>query len=272
MKGDLNVVGKVTGINISDVTESALYLDESATISGRFSFGNISIDNVDVAGTFGGIHPSEVVTTDREEMVYGRKRFVKTRFEAEHKENIHVSKLLNRINTDDMLTVDGDQNITANYIFNDTAVVMGNMTVTDTINGEVFSRLVEDTVMINRSGTSVSARKLFNKMHILGDLNMRVNFTVNAVDVSELLKIGIHLNLDRFNSEVTFASDVTFRSNVTVGGTVNGLNLSDVVFTDVDSVIVASKVIIGDVRSTASIHVNGKINNINLKSKFDLNH
>lgn len=140
-----------------------------------------------------------------------------------------------------------------------------NFTAHGDINNQNLNQVVSDTVMINTPGTVIQARKVFKNLSTVGDLRMADNATVNGIDVSELLYIGVQLAAGQLEN-VTFTSNVTFMSNVTVTGPVNGVNLSEVVFTDVPAVITAAQSIVGDL-TAKNVDVNNSINGYNANSE-----
>ena len=263
---NLNIEASLNGINFSHLIGEAIFLNESFTIGVNLHFRDVSTRKLQVSGSLDGVRPADLVTIYKNESIYGKKSLSNATFSAMKMQNVEVDQLLNGVDIRRFLTTWTHQKVTSDYLFGADLSVVGEVNITGVVNGHVFSDVVEDTVMVGSSASEISGEKAFSKLKVEDNLHMVVNATVNEVDVSEMVELGTSSSY--FRRDITFASGVEFSSPVVVGGTgVNGVDITDVVFTYLASTINGQVLIKGNTQCN-DVRVYGKVNNMVISGKL----
>lgn len=266
VNNNIDVSGTVNNFDVSELNNTALFINRDAVIPGAFTFNyNVSISaDVTVDRNINGISLDDVVTIDKPQNITGRKTFQKMVFASATNKKVSVGKHVNGIDVQDIMLLDKTQSVSAVHSYLGQVDIKADLEVSGFVNNIKIIDIAADTLMKNKDDV-VTAYKTLSKAHINGDLQMAKMKTVNDVDVSEMKKNGIFLNADDFfNETVTFHGNVTFRSDVSLGGNLNDKNVTNFVFTDQPSTITAPMTFKENVTFNQPLTVHGNINNLNI--------
>ena len=208
----VHVSGFIDNVNITDLNENAVRLTSNQTLTGHFTFENLTKfdGNVVVKGLVNGVNISDVMTKSGRQLVTGYKQFQELVVDGDvaisgTADGVDLSEFSkSRVTLSTNQVVEGIKRFTSNI------TVLGNIDFTDnaTVNGVDLS---EELVLTDKPST-VSGKKVFTR-NVMVLNNMNVSGLVNGVDLRALdrdaLKVSGDRNLTGFN---------VFRENFTVLG------------------------------------------------------
>ncbi|CAL1276965.1 unnamed protein product [Larinioides sclopetarius] len=264
VQGDLNISGKLNDI---DVSEEVVTLSGTHNITGRKSFQNGVIARNVLTSLLDGVDINELynraLTKSGDQTIYGTKTFSGGLVTND----ITLHGLLNGYNiaelADTIVRVDRPAHITGSKTFLEDVHVQGSLSVGGMVNGlkipdellltdvsqtvtgqkkftgvvTAHTVFVEGTVddlvipedIVTLSGDEEISSILYFTKGINVGSNIIVHGLVDGVDIAELARQALKVNETHTFKDAIFYGPVTITDSLHVGGTVNGINLDEIV-------------------------------------------
>ncbi|XP_071797837.1 uncharacterized protein [Asterias amurensis] len=275
ISGNLNLVNDT--IDGYQLSEDLIKLDDVSSIEGNKIFEEFVLINgdleLDVDVNISGVDLLELNRTVIK--LFGVQTIdgsVAIRDDVTMKDNLYIDKLLNGLDVSvDVVTLTGNQNITAEIEFESLTVLSNiqtvNLNVSDEMNSVNIDELYSSAVMSVGSVESILSSIAFDQL-IVND-QLVVSDTIDQVNVQHLEKYVVTLSGDQtILGSLEFSTGVEFSQNLTVNGNVSGIDfdffITSVVLKDTDGLIFGLKTFSGNMSVDGNVPVDKFINGVNL--------
>ncbi|XP_071507746.1 uncharacterized protein [Diadema antillarum] len=265
----------ISNVNLPYIDSVALRSTGDQTMTGQVTFNaDLTVGTaVTVSGLIGGISvPANVMDKSSTQTVDGSKTFdANVNFHA----NVDVDGTVNGLdlNTDVVLTsrtatVAGTKTFSQDITLSTPLAVASGKTV-DTVDVSEFSSLV---LSVSEGGSITGDVDFSSPLTINGNVVID-NDEINGVDFVAAYDDAVFVDTTQtITASKTFLNDVEASGNIDVTGTVNGVDISEQLFTlSTDQTVTTNITVIeGKVTANQDIIVEGEVNNIDLSEEVVL--
>ena len=270
VSGNITVGNNTNGRKLFNEYRDSLFANRDENISSEVVFNKqVKFESLTIADKINNISTNGLVSTSKQSNITGQKIFEDLRLtKTDVLQNLEVVGKVDGVNTNNLVLLHKDQEIQAKYTF------LGNTTFLKDykglINGMNIGAIASDTLLKNQDAI-VKVHKNFSEVIVKGDLDMADEKTINDVDISNLTANGIYLDARNKFGDVIFTGNVTFQDSISLGsGSLNGLQLDEIVFTDQVNTFQKPFTFYQNVTCQEDITVDGTVNNFNLSGKWTL--
>ncbi|XP_065071330.1 uncharacterized protein LOC135696002 isoform X2 [Rhopilema esculentum] len=261
-------VGKINGVNLTDVEQRAWSKSKAQVITGRNVFVNDVkiLKDVSVTGKVNGIRiPEDVMTTHYDQRVTGKKMFTQP---------VRILGNLQTVNStinglripEDLVLRSSNQRIEGKKIFKGTMTFQNSVEVKGAVNGKDLSEFSKQVVTLSTDQVINGSKRFTNGFSVGGNLN--VAGLVDGVNLTELDLDAVRMDKqETIKGKKRVFGSVTVNGNVETHSTTNGYRLQDDIMTTSTDQIINVKKTFNNVIINGDIITSSTIDGINLSTE-----
>ncbi|PIK56456.1 hypothetical protein BSL78_06619 [Apostichopus japonicus] len=231
-------------------------------------FGNMSCTDVNVTGYLQDIQPDEfyyyAVVNDSDRTIEGQKSFSSMTV----KDNLNVTGTVDGVDLEvfdnTVVTLDGNQEITGNWMINSSARFENEVGIKETLNEIDIISKHDDTVCREHAQTVKGLKKIIGDVTIIGHLN--TGGLINGLDIEELNILYLSKTKKQTLKErkVVLEAAACYDIFLSDGTSFDGVAPEDLALASVDTSIAVTVSFSDDVIMLQDLFVEGFINDVDV--------
>ena len=215
--GNIVINSGINDLQISDVFSDIFTKSTDQVITGFKQFSGVFSDNsINTTVKVNNYNLQElrekIGFKENSTILYGNKIFNST---VTIETDLDVEGLVNGVDPSNYVTLSEDRNITALKRFEGNLIMKKDLAVSGKIDGMDINELVT----LDSDQEIFGSKTFVESLRVSGNFIMRENFTINDVDISQLVEAAIHINNEENIDELSLDEVVIYNS--TIQGMIN---------------------------------------------------